>query len=53
MNLTYQIIEGSRNFDRVDQKVGDIRPAKILLNELKKNIKIINHYTSPNQHTGL
>ena len=49
MNLTYQIIEGARNFDRVDQKVGDIRPAKILLNELKLSIIVSTSRTNNNR----
>lgn len=51
--LIYQIVDGARNFDRIDEKVGDIRPSQILLNESKKKVKLVNFFTSPNQFTGL
>lgn len=53
LNLVYQIVDGARNFDRTDRKVGDIRPSNILLDEDKKNIKLINYYTSPLEDSGL
>jgi hypothetical protein len=46
-------VDGARNFDRTDRKVGDIRPSNILLDEDKKNIKLINYYTSPLEDSGL
>ena len=51
--MVYQIIDGARNFDRIDEKVGDIRPAQILLDDNKRKIKLVNHFTAPNQLTGL
>jgi hypothetical protein len=51
--LVYQIVDGARNFDRIDEKVGDIRPTQILLDESKKRVKLVNFFTSPNQPTGL
>jgi len=33
LNFIYQLIDGARNFDRIDRKVGDIRPSNILLDE--------------------
>jgi hypothetical protein len=53
MNILYQMIDGARNFDRIEQKVGDIRPSQILLDENRKNVKLVNYFTSPNQLTGL
>lgn len=53
MDIVYQIIDGARNFDRIDKKVGDIRPSMILLDDNKKNIKLINYFTSPLEDTGL
>jgi hypothetical protein len=46
-------VDGARNFDRIDEKVGDIRPAQILLDESKRRIKLVNFFTAPNLDTGL
>lgn len=51
--LIYQIIDGARNFDRFNEKVGDIRPALILLDEGKRWVKLVNHWTAPGHLTGL
>lgn len=51
--LVYQLVDGARNFDRINEKVGDIRPAQILLDESKRKVKLVNSFTAPNLDTGL
>ena len=51
--LVYQIVDAARNFDRVEEKVGDIRPSQILLDDNKKRAKLVNYFSSPGQLTGL
>lgn len=51
--LIYQMVDGARNFDRIDEKIGDIRPAQILLDETKRRVKLVNFFTAPNLSTGL
>lgn len=51
--LIYQMADGARNFDRIDEKIGDIRPAQILLDETKRRVKLVNFFTAPNLSTGL